>query len=412
MNFVNRYFKGDPHIWAIIVGLCVFSLLAVYSASGSLAYRFKEGNTAVYIIRHAGLLAIGLSIAFILHRFPYKFYARISQGLMFIVVPLLLFTLLFGVEGNNATRWLSIFGMTFQTSDLAKIVLIMFIAQQLARKQDEIQNFKKTLLPMFIKIGIVCALILPANFSTAVMLFAICVMLLFVGRVPVLQLSGLCAISLVFIGLFVGSLLGLHKLGVNNVVTQRATTIVNRFDRFFDKNDTNDLLGFNYQENQAKIAVGTGGFFPSGPGTSVQRNFLPHSYSDFIFAIIIEEWGLLIGGLLLIVLYITLLYRSIVIVQKCDKTFPALLVIGLSLNIVFQAFINMAVAVGLMPVTGQPLPLISMGGTSIMFTGAAFGIILSVSREVNRKDELKTRNRAEERLAVEESEEGVIIETS
>ena len=411
MNFLKNNFKGDSHIWGIIVGLCVFSLLAVYSSSGSLAYRFKEGNTAIYIIRHAGLLAIGLAIAFILHKFPSKFYARISHLLIIIVVPLLAVTLFFGVEENNATRWLSIFGITFQTSDLAKIALIMFLAERLASKQNDINNFKKTLLPMFIIIGIVCILILPANFSTSIMLFAICVMLLFVGRTSLKQLASLCAISLVLIGIIVASLYGMQKIGIDNALTQRATTIVMRIVRYVDKDPQKDYQGYNYQERQAKIAVGTGGFFPSGPGTSVQRNFLPHSYSDFIFAIIIEEWGLIIGGIFLVLLYITLLYRSIVIVQKCDKTFPALLVIGLSLSIVFQALINMAVAVGLMPVTGQPLPLISMGGTSILFTGAAFGIILSVSREVGKKDELKARKKDGETVQEEELEDKVVTET-
>jgi len=400
MTFFKKYFKGDPHIWAIIVGLSVFSLLVVYSSSGALAYRFKDGNTAIYIMRHSGLLAIGLLTTFILHVFPYKYYARISQWMMILVVPLLFITLFFGVEGNNATRWLSIFGLTFQTSDLAKMALIMYLAQRLASKQNEIHDFKKTITPMLIIIGLVCVLILPANFSTAVMLFAVCMMMLFVGRASFRQLASLCAIGLVFFSLLVVSLNGLHKSGVVNNVTQRGPTMVNRVCRFVGDNKIcnllgyepqSDILGHNFQARQAKIAVGTGGFLPSGPGTSIQRNFLPHPYSDFIFAIIIEEYGVF-GGLLVLLLYLTLLYRSILIVQKCDKTFPALLVIGLSLNIVFQALINMAVSVGLMPVTGQPLPLISMGGTSILFTGAALGIILSVSREVQKQEIQKQEN--------------------
>jgi len=384
MNFFKKYFKGDPHIWAIIVGLSVFSLLAVYSSTGTLAYRWMGGNTAFYILRHSTFLMFGLMAAFVLHMIPYRFYAGISQLLIILVIPLLLLTLIFGV--GSAPRWLSVFGMTFQSSDLAKMALIMYLAQRLASRQEEIGDFKKTLVPMFVVIGLVCVLIMPANFSTAALLFTVCVLLLFVGRASVKHLASLCAITLVLGAILVGSLWGLQKAGVNNVVTQRAVTWVNRIDRFWGNSPQENVLDENFQAIQAKIAVGTGGFFGKGPGNSVQRNFLPHPYSDFIFAIIVEEWGVF-GGMILIFLYINLLYRSILIVRKCDKTFPAFLVMGLSFIVVFQALINMGVAVGLMPITGQPLPLVSMGGTSMLFTGAAFGIILSVSRDVRRKEE-------------------------
>jgi cell division protein FtsW len=277
------------------------------------------------------------------------------------------------------------------------MALIMYLAQRLASRQEEIREFKKTLLPMFIIIGLVCVLILPANFSTAAMLFGICVILLFVGRASIRQLSGLCAITLVMGAVLVFSLYGLQKAGINNNITQRGATIVNRLDRFMgNSTEDDDGLGKNFQAIQAKIAIGTGGIIGKGPGRSVQRNFLPHPYSDFIFAIIVEEYGIL-GGTFILFLYLNLLYRSILIVRKCDKTFPALLVTGLSLSVVFQALVNMAVAVGLMPVTGQPLPLVSMGGTSMLFTGAAFGIILSVSREISRKEELEARKTAEKK---------------
>jgi cell division protein FtsW len=347
--------------------------------------------------------------------FPYKYYARISQWLMVIVIPLLVFTLLFGVDENDATRRISIFGLTFQTSDLAKMALIMYLAQRLASRQEEIRDFKKTLLPMFIIIGLVCVLILPANFSTAAMLFGVCVILLFVGRASVRQLSGLCAITLAMGAILVMSLYGLQKAGINNNITQRGTTIVNRFDRFLGNNpEDDDALGKNFQATQAKIAVGTVGFLGRGPGKSVQRNFLPHPYSDFIFAIIVEEYGVA-GAILILSLYLSLLYRTILIVRKCDKTFPAFLVTGLSLSVVFQALVNMAVAVGLMPVTGQPLPLVSMGGTSMLFTGAAFGIILSVSREVRRQEELQARKTAEKKSpeteTISEPEEEYVSQT-
>ena len=394
MKFFKQYFKGDPNIWAIIVGLSVFSLLAVYSSTGTLAYRWTGGDTAFYIIRHSGFLAVGLMVAFVLHMIPYKYYARISQWLIVIAIPLLLFTLLFGADVNDARRWF----LGFQTSDLAKMALIMFLAQRLASRQEEIRDFKKTLLPMFIIIGLVCVLILPSNFSTAAMLFAVCVILLFVGRTSVRQLSGLCAITLVVCVTVVASLYGLQKVGAEKVVPKRFETWVNRIDRHFgDNTENNDVLGKNFQAIQAKIAVGTGGFFwGKGPGNSVQRNFLPHPYSDFIFAIIIEEYGVL-GGMAVLFLYLNLLYRTILIVRKCDKTFPAFLVTGLALSVVFQALVNMSVAVGLLPVTGQPLPLISMGGTSMLFTGAAFGIILSVSREVRKQEELQARKTAEKK---------------
>jgi len=244
---------------------------------------------------------------------------------------------------------------------------------------------------------------MPANFSTAAILFMVCMILLFIGRASIRHLAVLCAFTLVIGAALIGGLYGLKKVGVENVVTQRADTWVYRIDRHFNENSEKD----NYQVMQAKIAVGTGGFIGNGPGNSVQRNFLPHPYSDFIFAIIIEEYGIL-GGIVVIFLYINLLFRSIVIVRKCDKTFPALLVMGLSLIVVAQALINMAVAVGLLPVTGQPLPLISMGGTSILFTGAAFGVILSISREV-RKDEIPTQPIVVEPESEEETVENYVI---
>ena len=414
MSFFKKYFKGDPHIWAIIVGLSVFSLLAVYSSTGTMAYLYKGGNTAIYIIRHSGFLAFGLSVAFILHMLPNKYY-RISRWLIVIIIPLLVFTLFFGVDENEATRRIPIFGLTFQTSDLAKMVLIMHLADRLVIWQKEIRNFKKTLLPLFFIIGLVCALIVPANFSTAAMLFGVCVILLFVGGASKRQLSALCAITLMLGALLVSGLYGLHQVGVKNNakqgsiyinnVTQRGVTIVNRIDRFIGNNPEDDSLGKNYQAKQAKIAVGTGGFFGKGPGNSVQRNFLPHPYSDFIFAIIIEEYGIIFGGIPLLFLYINLLSCSIQIVRKCDKTYPAFLVMGLSLSVVFQALVNMAVAVGLIPVTGQPLPFVSMGGTSMLFTGAAFGIILSVSREQRRQEELQNRRTAEKKPTEPESEQ-------
>jgi cell division protein FtsW len=395
MNFFKKYFKGDASIWGVIVGLSVFSLLAVYSSTGTLAYRWTEGNTAFYVIRHAGFLAVGLAATFILHMFPYKYYARISQWLLIIVVPLLLFTLAFGVDENDAARRISLFGLTFQTSDLAKMALVMYLAQKLAFCQEHIADFKKTVLPMFIIIGAVCVLILPANFSTAALLFLTCVILLFIARIPMKQLAGLCGVALLAGMLLVGSLYGLQKMGVENRLTQRASTWMGRMDRFMDSDAADAELAENYQATQARIAVGTVGILGRGPGNSVQRNFLPHPYSDFIFAIIIEEYGI-VGAIIVLFLYMNLLYRTALIVRRCEKTFPAFLAVGLALSIVLQALVHMSVCVGWLPVTGQPLPLVSMGGTSILFTGAALGVILGISREVKNRDEERIRKAEKE----------------
>jgi cell division protein FtsW len=406
MDFFKKYFKGDPYIWAIILGLSVFSLLAVYSSTGTLAHKFQQGNTAFYIFRHSRFLIVALMATFVLQMFPYKYYARISQWLLIIVVPMLFVTLLSG-SGHNAPRWLSIFGMTFQTSDFAKMALIMYLAQRLAVRQDVIQDFKKTVIPMYVVICLVCVLIMPANLSTAVLLFFVCMIMLFVGRVSIKHMSKLALITAVAGTMLIGGLYGLKQVGVNNVATQRVETWVNRVVRHFSADKDVYSLSGNYQIEQAKIAIGTGGIFGKAPGNSVQRNFLPHPYSDFIFAIIVEEFGV-IGAIIILFLYINLLYRSIAIVRKCDKTFPAFLVIGLSLVIVVQALINMAVAVGVIPVTGQPLPLISMGGTSMLFTGAALGIILSISREQNEEDVSKkprTKIKKPEEISEEEQEQ-------
>lgn len=371
----KRYFKGDRVIWLIVVMLSIASLLAVYSSTGSLAYRYQGGNTTYYFIKQFIFLGAGLAVIFVAHLVPYKLYSPLAPLLLYVAVPLLLITLLFGTNINQAARWLQIpgLGVTIQTSDFAKLALIMYVARLLSLKQNEMQDIKKTFLPLIIPVAIVCLLILPANFSTALMLGIICWVMLFIGRVNLRYLLGFTGIGLLLIGLFV-----FIALQTNTV--SRVQTWKNRIESF-----TSGEGGDNYQAQQSKIAIATGGLVGKGPGNSTQRNFLPHPYSDFIYAIIIEEYGLLGGGVILM-LYLILLFRTGVIVKKAKRTFPAFLAIGLTLVLVFQALVNMAVAVNLIPVTGQPLPLVSMGGTSVLFTCASFGILLSISRSQNKEE--------------------------
>ncbi len=371
----GKYFKGDRVIWLIIILLSIFSLLAVYSSTGSLAYRYQEGNTAYYFLKQFGFLLAGLGIIFVVHLIPYKVYFPLSQILLLASMPLLAFTLVFGASLNQASRWLAIpgLGITIQTSDFAKLALILYIARLLATKQNEIKDLKNTFIPLVIPIVIICALILPANFSTAALLGLTCWVLLLIGRVNLKYLFGFTGIGIavMVIGFFI-------VLETNAI--KRAQTWKHRIENFSSGDG-----GDNYQATQSKIAIATGGIIGKGPGNSTQRNFIPHPYSDFIYAIIVEEYGL-VGGIGILLLYLILLYRAGIIVKKAQRTFPAFLAIGLTLLLVFQAMINMAVAVNLFPVTGQPLPLVSMGGTSLLFTSAAFGIILSISRSQNKAD--------------------------
>jgi cell division protein FtsW len=371
----GKYFKGDRVIWIIVIVLSVFSLLAVYSSTGSLAYRYQGGNTAYYFLKQLGFLLAGLGIIFITHLIPYKVYSPISQLLLLISIPLLAVTLLFGTSLNQAARWLAIpgLGITIQTSDFAKIALIMYVARLLSIKQNDIKDFKTTFLPLIIPIAVVCLLILPANFSTAALLGITCWVLLYIGRVNLKYLLGFTGIGVLVLSVGIFVLLETNAVG-------RAKTWKNRIENF-----TSGENSENYQALQSKIAIASGGLIGKGPGNSTQRNFLPHPYSDFIYAIIVEEYGLA-GGVFILMLYLILLYRAGVIVKKAQRTFPAFLAIGLTLILVFQALVNMAVAVNLFPVTGQPLPLVSMGGTSLLFTSAAFGILLSISRSQNKAE--------------------------
>lgn len=370
---INRYLKGDPIIWGVIIVLSIFSLLAVYSATSTLAIHKMGGNSLYYLVRHGVILAFGIMIIFITHLIHYKYYSRLSQLLIGIAVVLLIITLFLGTNVNQATRWLTLpgLGFTIQTSDFAKLALIMYIARVLSMKQGEIKSFKEAFLPVIIPVVIICILILPANLSTAALIFGISFLLMFIGRISIKHLLASGGVAILLLALFIAVGTLVKKEG-------RINTWKNRIESYFEEGGEE-----NYQSQQAKIAIATGGLFGKNPGKSVQRNFLPNPYSDFIYAIIVEEYGLIIGGIPVLLAYLFLLFRAGVIVRKCDRTFPAFLAIGLTLMIVVQAMVNMAVAVGIFPVTGQTLPLVSMGGSSMLFTSIALGIILSISRNLN-----------------------------
>lgn len=367
--------KGDRVIWLTVILLTLISCLAVYSSTGSLAFKYQEGNTEYYLFKHVSIFIVGIGIMYLAHLVNYKYYSRIAQLLLYISIPLLAFTLFFGVDINNAKRWLTIpvINLSFQTSDLAKLALIMYMARVLSKKQETIKDFKHGFLPALFPPLIICALIAPSNLSTASILFATCVVLMFIGRVKIKYIAsmigaGLLALTLIII------------IALFTPFHARVLTWQSRIENF-----TQDEKG-SYQVQQAKIAVANGGFFGLGPGNSKQRNFLPSPYADFIFAIIVEEYGMF-GAFVVIALYLLFLQRCIKIFIKSPGAFGAFLAIGLSFALVIQALINMAVAVNLLPVTGVTLPLISMGGTSIWFTSISIGIILSVSRYVEQEDQ-------------------------
>jgi cell division protein FtsW len=374
---LKNYIKGDRVIWVVVLLLTLVSILVVYSSSNALAQRSKGGNTEYFLIKHSLICLMGFVIMYLVHKFNYKIFSRLSQIGLIISVPLLLFTLFKGISAGEANRWLEIpgIGLTFQTSDFAKLALIVYVARMLTVKKDELKDFKVILKSIILPVGLICALILPANFSTAALIFFTCLLIMFVGRVPVKFIGAIIG-SCILVGIIGGAV-----IFVKPDIMRRGATWKARIENFVSGDSQS-----NYQSEQAKIAVARGFPFGVGPGNSTQRNFLPQAASDFIFAIIIEEYGSLMG-ILLLFLYLILFFRAIRILRKAEKTFGGLLAVGLSFSLVFQAMINMAVAVNLFPVTGQPLPLVSMGGTSIWFTSIAIGIILSVSREVYDTDE-------------------------
>jgi len=364
--------KGDRWIWLIVILLSVWSLLAIYSSTGTLAYK-KGVGTEQFLIKHLVMIVGGLALMYFSHLLDYRYYAGISKILMIVTIPLLFYTLVFGNTVNDASRWVTIpvINQTFQTSDLAKLALITFLARSLTKKQENIKDVKRAFIPIMGSVCVVFILIALANLSTALMLFGVSILLLIIGRISIKQIAIVCLAGLIL-------LTGVVLLG------PRRETYMSRIETYLHPEKADPDKSF--QANQSKIAIATGGIFGKGPGNSTQRNFLPHPYSDFVYALIIEEYGL-VGGVILVIIYLIFLYRCILIVTHSPKAFGALLAAGLSFTLTIQAFANMAVAVGLGPVTGVPLPLVSMGGTSILFTSIAFGIILSVSRDIEEKKE-------------------------
>lgn len=360
-HWLKNNLKGDPAIWGIVFLLSICSILAVYSAASSLAYRRMQGNTEYYLVKHSSLICLSLASMWMAHRVDYRYYAGLSKLALWISVPLLLLTWYHGLTLNEASRWLNIpiVNKAFQPSDLAQLALIASLANMLAKYQDNIDDIQEALLPMLVWCGVISGLIALSNFSCALLLLLTCMLLMYIGRVPLRYLG-----MLILMGLLIG--------GIAMSIGQRGGTALKRIQRF-----TQEELPF--QTEQAYIAIATGGLYGRGPGNSHQRNFLPHPYSDFIYAILVEEYGFM-GGVLVLTLYLALLYRGIRNVAYSNRMYGGLLATGLSFSLVIQAMVNMGVAVGLGPVTGLPLPFLSMGGTSLLFTGIALGIILSVSR--------------------------------
>lgn len=369
-NRIKAELRGDRTIWMIIALLSIFSILAVYSASSTVAWQHRNGNTTAYLISHLVRLGFGLVLVYLCHLLHYRQYQRMAPYLILITVPLLGLTLFLGMEINDANRWLQIpgLGVSFQTSEFAKIALIIYIARELTRKQDYIRSFKDAFLPIIVPVLIVCGMIAPANLSTAALLFATCIALMYMGRVSIQYILLLAVLGLVVFAFLVA----LGRLEPDLV---RVETWYSRLDEFVHNADG------GYQVQQAKIAIANGGIFGVGPGNSIARNFLPYAYADFIYAIICEEYGM-VGGLVLMTLYVLLFLQTVKLVTNSPKAFGSFLAIGLSLLITVQALGNMAVNVNLLPATGLNLPLISMGGTSMLFTCIALGMILSVSKYI------------------------------
>jgi cell division protein FtsW len=400
-NLVKKT-KGDKAIWAIVVILTIASLLLVYSSTGSLAYKMSRSPES-YLFKQFAFIILGILVIYFAHRINYTIYSRVALFLFLFSIPLLIYTLVFGIKLNGGSRWINlpVINMTFQSSDLAKLALFMYLSRQLSRKQAVIKDFKKGFLPVVIPIGIICILIAPANLSTAILVTGTSFLLLFIGRVDTKHMLATIAVAMIPVLFLVtiavstyDSEKGESKKLPSFLSAGRIPTWISRIQTFVysKKEDSNDKL---YQINQAKIAIAKGGWLGNGPGKSQQRNFLPHSYSDFIYAIIIEEYGIF-GATLVCLIYLYFLYRCIRIYRNCPYAFGAFLALALSFTLVIQAVANMGVNVNLFPNTGVTLPLLSMGGSSFLFTCFSIGIILSVARNVEIQEGKKLQVQTEQ----------------
>ncbi len=404
--------NGDKYIWGLVILLSLVSILVVYSATGSLAYKSLGGNTSKFLFKQLGFTLVGLVLIFGLHRVNYTMFSRIASILYAISIPLLVYTLFFGATINDGSRWikLPIVHFTFQTSDLAKLALFMFISRTLSKKQEVIKDFKKGFLPVIIPVLITCALIMPANLSNALLTGATALVLMFIGRISLKHIGLTIAIAMIPVLILISIAVATHNKEKTNVVEEEKPVVAER-SKIFIRVDTwvsriQDFMYPNekeapYQVQQAKIAIANGGiFFGLGPGNSRQRNFLPQAYNDFIYSIIIEEYGL-IGGIFIMFIYLVFLFRCIRIFRRCPYAFGAFLALGLSFSLIIQAIANMAVNVNLVPVTGVTLPLVSMGGSSFIFTCCSIGLILSVARNV---EQLEGRAPEETEIEIPETE--------
>ena len=400
-EWAHKNLKGDLVIWFVVFSLSILSILVVYSATGSLAYQRMQGNTEYYLIKHTLLVGLSFFAMWLAHKIDYRYYSKISRYALWLSAPLLLYTWQFGTEIHEASRSITIpiINQAFQPSDLAKLSLIVSLAAMLSKKQNNIADFQKSIMPILIWIGVICGLIALTDTSSAILLFVTCMLVMFIGRVPMKYLA-----MLVLIGMMAGA--------VAMTIGQRWPTVKARVAQFVSGEAS-------FQSEQGNVAIATGGVFGKGPGQSDQRNHLPQSFSDFIYAIIIEEYGF-IGGVGVLILYLILLYRGMIAVSESERAYGGLLSAGLSFALVMQAMVAMGVVVGLGPVTGLPLPLVSMGGTSQLFTGLALGIIISVSRgETSKEMEVQPMGNTMRAAMVKEpiedfeieKEEGLLEET-
>lgn len=413
MNGINKILKGDKVIWSLALLLGIISLVVVYSAASALVVRNYDGDTGRMLMKHAGTLFLGYLMMFIAYKIDYRYYSTIFKFVLWLCIPLLLYTLLFGNNLNQASRTINVFGFSFQPSEWAKIALITYTARELVVLGDQIHDLKTVLTKIAAPILIITGLIFTENLSTALILLTACFVLLIVGRVKFMHILAIGGIGIVLLGCYIA--FDSAKTAVSNNKAERqmaelvgeegasqiefarkksrVQTWINRIDTMFENDDekVDQFDDHHYQQTYAKIAVASSSFFGKGPGKSEQRNFLPHPYSDFIFAIIVEEYGIL-GAIIVILIYIIIFTRVMRIMNRQPLTFGAYMSFGLCFLMILQAMINMGVSIGLLPVTGQPLPFISMGGTSIMATGFMLGMILSVTKSIEKEENEAVEN--------------------